>query len=261
MDTVIISGANGNIGSSIAEELLKKGKNVVLLYNQSNQRIQPLAKQYPRQTLSVQCDIRNIGTLEPSLADALRANSWLPRSMIHAASLRSIDHKSLVESDLSVWKDVIDTNILGTYNLLKVTLRCFQDAKIETAFRNLSKKDPFCRIILFGSDVSRIGLPYGSAYAASKAAISNMCRSLSVELAKDMILINTISPGPVKIDDSHFPEDYKEFREKYYKMMLKQIPLGRLADTADITSLALFLISEENQYITGEEFFITGGKR
>jgi NAD(P)-dependent dehydrogenase (short-subunit alcohol dehydrogenase family) len=116
------------------------------------------------------------------------------------------------------------------------------------------------RVVLFGSNVSRIGLPKGTAYSASKAAISNLCRSLSIELGPQNILINTISPGPIEIDNSHFSPEYRKFREQYYEEMLQQTPLKRLAKPEDIVALASFLISGENSFITGEEFFITGGK-
>jgi NAD(P)-dependent dehydrogenase (short-subunit alcohol dehydrogenase family) len=122
------------------------------------------------------------------------------------------------------------------------------------------KQKKYGRIVLFGSNVSRIGLPRGTAYSASKAAISNLCRSVAVEEATDKIIINTISPGPIKIDESHFSESYRKFREEYYKEKLKEIPLKRCATFEDIFGLCRFLISEENSYITGEEFFVTGGK-
>ena len=116
------------------------------------------------------------------------------------------------------------------------------------------------RIVLLGSNVSRIGLPNGSAYAASKSAIANLSRTVALEEAENNILINTISPGPIQIDDSHFGEEYRKFRASYYKKMLMQIPLKRLATLEDLYNLIEFLLSDKNSYITGEEIFVTGGK-
>jgi len=260
MGAIIITGANGNIGAALAETLLKKGENTLLLFNKNHQRIDSIIERYPRQTIAMQCDIRNIDTLIPAISVSLSAKSWLPLSLVHTAALRSTDHNSLRESNPQVWREVIESNIIGTYNVLKAVINCFQETKIETTFRSPGKKDNFCRIVLLGSDVSRIGLPFGSAYGASKAAISNITRSLGVELSGEKILINTVSPGPVNIDDCHFSDEYREFREKYYNKILSQIPLKRFAEAEDIVGLTLFLISEENRYITGEEFFLTGGK-
>jgi len=258
METVIITGANGNIGSIIAEKLLEKGNNVVLIYNKNKHRINPLLEKYSQQASAVQCDIKIFSSIEAALDNEYSSGGRLPKALIHTAALRSIDHSPLSESDQILWKEVIETNVMGTYNVLKAAIRCFQKAKNNTA--KSKKNDPFYRIVLLGSDVSRIGLPYGSAYAASKAAVSNITRSLSVELGKDMILINTISPGPVKIDDSHFSNEYREFRKQYYRNMLERIPLQRIATPQDIAGLALYLMSDENTYITGEEIFVTGGK-
>ncbi len=132
---------------------------------------------------------------------------------------------------------------MGTYYILKKTIPYLRESQ--------------GKIILFSSNVTRIGLPNGSAYSASKAAISNLVRTLAQE--EPNILINAISPGPVKIDNSQFPEEYVKFRQKYYSEKLNSIPLKRLASFEDVFGLVNFLISEENKYITGEEFFLTGG--
>ena len=116
------------------------------------------------------------------------------------------------------------------------------------------------KIVLFGSNVTRIGLPFGSAYSASKAALANIARTLAAEEAQNNIIVNIISPGPVKIDDSHFSESYRKFREEYYRKNLREIPLQRCASFEDLFGLCNFLLSAENSYITGEEFFVTGGK-
>jgi len=166
--------------------------------------------------------------------------------------MRSIDAESLIETTPDLWQKIIQVNLIGTYNILRVVIP-------EMIKRNNTKPSTR-RIVIFGSNVSRIGLPNGTAYSASKAAISNLCRSLSIELGPQNILINTISPGPIEIDNSHFSPEYRKFREQYYEEMLKQTPLKRLAKPEDIVSFASFLISEENNFITGEEFFITGGK-
>lgn len=250
--TTIITGANGNIGSAIAAKLMEKGGNTVLVYHQNQKRITALEKEYPQNSCLLKADIRSprFGEL---LYAALAERKWTADSLVHTAAIRSYDHKSLADSNPDIWREVIETNLIGSYNVLKGALRCFASSTAQY-------QDGLRRIVLFGSDVSRIGLPYGSAYAASKAAISNISRSLCVELSKDMILINTISPGPVDIDDSAFPEEYRKFRQQYYQDMLKKIPLKRFALPADIAALTLFLISDDNRYITGEEFFLTGGK-
>jgi NAD(P)-dependent dehydrogenase (short-subunit alcohol dehydrogenase family) len=122
------------------------------------------------------------------------------------------------------------------------------------------KEHDYGRIVLFGSNVSRIGLPKGTAYAVSKAGIVNLVRSVALELQDYNITINALSPGPIRIDDSHFSEEYREFRKRYYARELSQIPKKRLAELEDIIHVCDFLTAENSSYISGEEFFVTGGK-
>ena len=79
-------------------------------------------------------------------------------------------------------------------------------------------------------------------------------------LAEKNILINTVSPGPIKIDNSNFSPEYRKFRERYYQKEKETTPLKKLATLKEVFELCDFLLSEKNTHITGEEFFITGGK-
>ena len=251
---VIITGANGNIGSALAASLAEEGYRLILLYHLSTQRLDALQKQFNTSIIARKADITDLAGLEDIVDKIKTETDFNPKALVHTAALRSIDSASLVDSTPELWEKIITTNLIGTYNILKTMVPLMISKQMDT------DPDSFSRIVLLGSDVSRIGLPYGSAYGASKAAISNLTRSLAVELAKDDVLINAISPGPVQIDDSHFPEEYRRFRAQYYEEVLKRTPLQRLAQPADIVSLSRFLISPDNNFITGEEFFITGGK-
>ena len=246
-ETLVITGANGNLGSYFAEKFAEQNKNLILFIHNRKDRIFSLVERFPQQTRIAKTDLNDFRQTQAILNEIITETNWQPVSLIHTASLRSSDFQSLRNSEGDFWEKVIRTNIMGTYNILKAILPFFQ-------------RNKYGKIVLFGSNVSRIGLANGSAYAASKAAIANLCRSVAMEEAHNNILINTISPGPVKIDDSEFSEKYRRFREKYYQNELRQIPLKRLATFDDIFGLCEFLISRKNSYITGEEFFITGGK-
>jgi NAD(P)-dependent dehydrogenase (short-subunit alcohol dehydrogenase family) len=243
-NTIIISGANGNVGSYFAENLSLKNR-LVLLINQKNDRIKPMLCN--DNIALVEADITNYSELQAKLDLVINSRKWQPTALIHTASVRSSDFVSLVESNPEQWHKVVEVNLLGTFHLLKTVIPYFQ-------------KENYGRILLFGSNVSRIGLKKGSAYASTKAAIANICRSVALELADENILINTISPGPIQIDDSHFSQQYRQFRNDYYEREKTQIPQGRIASFDDLFELSKFLISPQNTYLTGEEIFITGGK-
>lgn len=253
-NAVVITGANGNIASDTVKILAEEGLNLILLYHNTTHRIDAILQKFHNSVKGAGIDILNREQIEEVLKSLITESGFRPKALIHTAAMRSVDSASLIDTTPELWSRIIETNVIGTYNILKVMIPFLKVEKTTDDNDNLN------RIVLLGSDVSRIGLPNGSAYAASKAAISNLTRSLAHELAEHNILINTVSPGPVSIDDSHFSEDYRRFRVEYYAEMLKRTPLKRLAKTSDIASLCYFLISSENKYITGEEFFLTGGK-
>ncbi len=237
--TILITGANGNIGSYLAQKFLDDGHALILFHRWKSDRIEQLIEHDSVEAHSV--ELGNWQQVQSAI-DSLRSK---PQALIHTASVRSTDFMNLASTDPEHWKATLDSNVLGCYHILKATIPILRHAKPG-------------RIVLFGSDVSRIGLMNGSAYAASKAAIGNICRTVALE-EKD-VLCNVLSPGPVEIDDTHFPEMYRLFREEYYRKQLARIPQGRLAKPNDIYGLCRFLVSNENSYLTGEEFYLTGGK-
>jgi len=242
---LIITGANGNVGSYLAHKFSVAGNNLILFVHQNTHRIADLAE---LDTVRIiQKEITDREGMITEFDRVINETGWIPEKLIHTATERSHDIKSLLDSDPDLWTSIIHINILGTYNILKCVLPHF-------------RQNQRGKIVLFGSNVTRIGLPKGSAYAASKAAIANLGRTLAVEEAPHNIIINTVSPGPIKIDDSQFSESYRKFREEYYSEKLREIPLKRCASFQDIFGVCRFLLSDENSYITGEEFFITGGK-
>jgi 3-oxoacyl-[acyl-carrier protein] reductase len=242
--TIVISGANGNIGSYFAKKYIEKNR-LLLITHQKNDRSKALEK-YENVKI-IKADITNFTQLKNVIDKIFTDNKWHPTSLIHTASVRSSDFSSLKDSNPDKWLQVIMVNVLGTYHLVKSLLPYYE-------------KTNFGRILLFGSNVSRIGLRNGSAYAASKAAIANLCRSVAMELSGKNIFINTLSPGPIEIDDSNFTEDYRQFRKAYYEKEKEQIPLQRIARLDDLFEISDYLISAKNTYLTGEEIFLTGGK-
>ena len=244
---LIVTGANGNLASHFIRKVLQKNYKLILLYHQKRQRIDELLPEFENEIRLIATDFAKPDQLERKFDEVFASTGWIPRGLFHTVTARSSDFQPLADSPSEMWEYIIDVNIKGTFRLLKALIPHF-------------RKHQYGKIVLIGSNVSRIGLPRGSAYAVSKAALGNLSRSLATEEGQNNIYINTISPGPIKIDDSHFSESYRKFREEYYQEKIREIPLQRCASVEDIFGLAWFLLSENNSYITGEEFYITGGK-
>lgn len=244
---IIITGANGAIGSLLTEEYLKKDFFVFALIHKEKNRITSLLEKYSKRLVIKECDLTNNDEVKQILNDLLKQYGFLPAKLIHTSALRSSDFVSLTETEPLKWRSVVEMNIFSCYNLLHNLLPVYQ--KMQAG-----------RIVIIGSNISRTGLKNGSAYAVSKGALANLARTVALEYGKDNIIINILSPGAVQADQSHFSDEYQAFRKNYFEKELQDTPLRKLVEPIDIFSSCEFLLSDQNRLISGEEIFITGGK-
>lgn len=138
------------------------------------------------------------------------------------------------------WNDIIQTNLTSIFLLSKAVVR-----KMTKARKG--------RIINIASVVGLTGNPGQSNYAAAKAGIMGFSKSLAREIGSRNITVNTVAPGFIDTDMTRaLPEDQRE-------ALIKQIPLARLGEAADIANAVAFLASPEAAYITGETLNVNGG--
>jgi len=138
------------------------------------------------------------------------------------------------------WDDVIQTNLKGTFNCIKAVTRPMM-------------KQRYGRIVNITSVVGAMGNPGQANYAASKAGIIGLTKSVAKELASRNITVNAVAPGFVETDmTAGMPEKAKE-------AMLGMIPLGRAGTPEEIAGLTEFLASDKAAYITGQVIHISGG--
>lgn len=244
--TILISGANSFIGSKLAQSLLQDGNNLILHIHKNRHNLHSLIEDNAM-VKYVECDLSDWAAAERAFSAVVSDPSWTPHAMIHCAAIRSSDSLPLIDTDPRLWAEILRINTLSAYHILKLVVPGM-------------KQNGYGRILLFGSDVTRSGLHSGSAYAAAKAAISNLVKTLALELNNSGILINMLSPGPVETSGVDFETSYRRFREEYFEEQLKRIPLQRVATVEDLYPICRFLISPDNTYLTGEEIYFTGGK-
>jgi len=244
---IIITGANGAIGSFLTAEYLKRGCLVFALIHNHKDRISPLIDKFPDKLVVKECDLTNYDVVKSVFREFIDQFGFIPRKLIHTSAVRSSDFSILTNTDPKRWYSIVQMNIFSCYNLLHIILPFYQ-------------KDRVGKIVLIGSNISRTGLKNGSAYAVAKGALANLARTIALEYGQDNILINVLSPGAVQADQSHFDQDYRRFREDYFQKELKNTPLRKLVQPIDILNSCDFLLSDKNNLISGEEIFITGGK-
>ena len=138
------------------------------------------------------------------------------------------------------WLDVINVNLNSTFFLTKEVLK-------------FMLKNRYGRIINISSIVGSSGNLGQSNYAASKAGVEGMTRSIALEVASRGITANCIAPGFIKTDMT------KKLLESNEESLLENIPIKRIGIPEDISSLTAFLASDNASYITGQTFHVNGG--
>ncbi len=138
------------------------------------------------------------------------------------------------------WREVISTNLDGTFNLTRAAIVTFIKQKSG--------------IVINITSVSGIvGMPRQTNYSASKAGIIGFTKSLAKEVASYNIRVNAIAPGFIETDM------LKDLKEEYKEQIIKQIPLSGLGKPEEVAGVVKFLVSENASYITGQTIVIDGG--
>jgi len=146
--------------------------------------------------------------------------------------------RTLRKMTLDEWTAVLETNLTGVFHACKFGAEVLRDGG---------------RIVNVASVAGLVGFPGQANYAAAKAGVIGLTRSIAKELCRRQITVNAVAPGIV---ETQMMRDIKpEMRAEY----VKQIPLGRFAQPADVANAILFLASAESGYITGQVLPVTGG--
>ena len=244
-DYLIITGANGQMGSYLAQYPGLKEYPKLLLYHQRSDRLQDI--QDNEQQLKSSCDLMDSKAIAEALSAAKQHFGGDATRLIHAAAIRSSDSQSVADCDVEFFSYTIDVNLIGSLNIIKAVLPQM-------------KARSFGRIALFTSMVTQTGLANGAAYAAAKTAMVNLAKSIALENAADNILINCLSPGPIECDlESDYQGDYLKFRQDYFAAYKQKTPTHKLISKAELALLCKVLMSEEIDNLTGQEIIINGG--
>ena len=240
MKTAIITGASKGIGAEIARRLNELGYNLVLNYRNSTASMDELIKSFANKdtiNLTVKCDISNFEDAK-NLIETAFENFKTVDVLINNAGVTKDNLLAMMTEE--EFDSVIDTNLKGTFNCCK-----------HIAKKMMKQK--YGRIINISSVVGLMGNAGQVNYAASKAGIIGMTKSMARELARKNILVNAIAPGFIQTEmTDKIPEEIKV-------EMMKNIPLQRLGSTSDIADAVEFLISEKSSYITGQVLSVNGG--
>jgi len=240
MKTAIITGASKGIGAVIAKRLNELNYNLVLNYRSNTALIEELIDNFTNKdtnNIIVKCDI-SLYEDAKKLIDEAYNNFGTVDVLINNAGITKDNILPLMTEE--EFDEVIDINLKGTFNCCK-----------HIARRMIKQK--YGRIINISSVVGLSGNAGQVNYAASKAGVIGMTKSMARELGKKNILVNAVAPGFIKTEmTDKIPEDIKA-------EMMKNIPLQRLGQPEDIADCVEFLISDKASYITGQVISVNGG--
>jgi 3-oxoacyl-[acyl-carrier protein] reductase len=234
--TALVTGASGGIGGAIAQALKNQGARLALSGTRVD-ALQTLADELGEGTAVLPCDLSDaaacaglVGQAEAVLGqvDILVNNAGLTRDSL---ALRMKDED---------WELVLRVNLGSAFRLSRAALRGMM-------------KRRWGRIVGITSVVGVIGNPGQANYAASKAGMIGMTKSLAIEVASRGITVNCIAPGFIETAmTGALDEGQKE-------KLLATIPSGRLGSVDDVAAGAAFLASEEAGYVTGQTLHVNGG--
>jgi len=239
---IIITGASQGIGESITEKFFNKNSNVFLISRNKN-KLETIKKRLSKNKINSQIINYYIGNVQNynDISDIVKTviNKYKKIDvLINNAGIN--DDNLIIKMKEDQWNQVIDTNLTGTYNCCK-------------AVSKYMIKQKFGKIINISSIIGEIGNKGQVNYAASKAGIVGLTKSLSKELGSRNINVNAINPGFIKTEMTE-----KLNKDKNLEF-LNKIPLNRFGNVEDVSNLVYFLASKDSDYITGQTINIDGG--
>jgi 3-oxoacyl-[acyl-carrier protein] reductase len=238
--TALVTGASRGIGRAIALSLAQEGADVAVNYVSSEGAAKEVVERIlamGRKAMLAQADVADYPDTYRMAQEVLKQFGHLD-ILINNAGINS--DKTFVKMDHASWRKVLAINLDGVFNCTKV----FIDQMLQRGWG---------RVVNITSVIGQIG-NFGQAnYAASKAGVAAMTKSLAKELAAKGITIHAVAPGFIET------EMVSGIPEKVQQRLLSQIPMGRFGKADEVSRACVYLCSSDGDYITGAELSINGG--
>lgn len=227
MPVAIVVGGSGGVGRGVVRALSAAGAQVAVLDLMRNDEA----------FLSIECD----ATVDAVVGDAVaRVEKALgpPDSLVCAAGV--VSEAPLPQLSLTEWRRVLDVSLTSAF----LAVRSVAPVMAEHGGGS---------IVTFSSGWARKGYPTGAHYAAAKAGVEALTKSVALEYAGRGVRVNCVAPGPIRTpmlaDSASFDEAARA----------SAIPMGRIGEVDDVVGPVLFLLSDEARYVTGQVLHVNGG--
>ncbi|MCA0320909.1 MAG: 3-oxoacyl-[acyl-carrier-protein] reductase [Proteobacteria bacterium] len=234
--TALVTGATGGIGGAIAAALHRQGATVALSGTR-REKLEELAASLGERTHVVPTNLSSLDEVEALVPAAEKAMGGLDILVNNAGITR--DNLFIRMKD-EEWDQVIAVNLTATFRLTRAAAK-------------LMMRKRWGRIVSITSVVGVTGNPGQGNYAASKAGMIGMTKSLAAEVASRNVTVNCLAPGFIETPMTDALND------KQKETILTRVPAGRLGKADEIAAAAIYLASEEAAYVTGQTLHVNGG--
>lgn len=239
--TALVTGGSRGIGRAICLRLAKDGMNVIFSYRSGEEmalETQSMCREHGVEALGVKADVKNVEDCDELIRKALDFGQGKVDVLVNNAGITKDNLLiKIKDEDLN---EVLDVNVKGTFYMMRGIARVMLKQKSGS-------------IVNLSSVVGLRGNPGQVNYAASKAAVIGMTKSLAKELSSRQIRVNAVAPGMINTDmTAILPEAEKE-------KIMSQIPFGKMGTAQDVANTVAFLAGDESRYITGQVICVDGG--
>ena len=236
----IITGGSSGIGLATARAFYREGARVVIT-GRNETKLNLAGKSIGKDVLTIQSDASSLGDIDQMFETVMKHNVAIDVLFLNVGAGTPVPFEDVTES---IFDEIVNTNFKGAF------------FTIQKALPYLSRDAS----IIFNSSISHfIGQHSLSAYAASKAAVRSLARTLATELGPRGIRLNVVSPGVV--DTPVFDQDRvpKEVKADLFNTVSTQSAIGRVGKPEEIAEAVVFLASAKSSYIMGAEIVVDGG--
>lgn len=248
--SALVTGANSGIGLSVAQELAAEGAQVVVNYvtnpDAANDVVEGI-RQEGGTAIAIKADVSKEEEVKKMFQEMISVFGTIDILINNAGLQRD---SALTEMTIDQWNTVINVNLTGQF-------LCAREAAREFIRRGVVKERSLAagKIICMSSVHEVIPWAGHVNYAASKGGIQMMMKSMAQELAPHKIRVNSIGPGAIQTPINTDAWSTKEALNK----LLTLIPYGRIGEPIDIAKAAVWLASDESDYVNGTTLFVDGG--
>jgi NAD(P)-dependent dehydrogenase (short-subunit alcohol dehydrogenase family) len=239
--TALITGASKGLGKAMALALAEAGARLALVSRNLELLNETAAatRMLGAETAVFQADVTDEAQVA-GLERAIVSEFGSIQILINNAGINI--RKSITEFSLAEWRQVMDTNLTSVFLMCR-------------AFVPRMKGRSYGRILNLTSIMSHVSIAGRTAYSASKTGLLGFTRALALELAPEKITVNGISPGPIATEMNAALMQDPVLNQQF----ISRIPLGRWGKVDEVGQLAVYLCSEEAEFITGTDVLIDGG--